>query len=248
MHPHNGEVKQSHTQNEPRARIAIRCEKDSPYETGFTRVPNYAQWFWKVILGPLPISAYESILSRWFEGKEKNGKKRRDPFPSLETLAAELHVDPHRLIGRWRKTKSGQRYWDKGILEILKEHGFLTYRTGRLNGRKKLYFTLSETLPVLTDAQVQQLPEDTREKHAEWVERPQCELLLTEAVNSAVNTPLKTENQTDIMCGYAHRQGANTHIQEHWGGVYKGTKSFTASCGECPEGYRVRRKGQIAFF
>src|SRR4051812_3060181 len=112
LHPLNEKSKQVRAQNETRARIAIRCKKGSRRETGFHRVSNYAQWYWKVLLGPLTISTWESLLSRKFD-KDNS----RDPFPSLDTLAAELHVDRHTLAGRWRKTKSGQRYWNKGTLE-----------------------------------------------------------------------------------------------------------------------------------
>lgn len=142
-----------------------------PTRRGYTKVPNYFAYYWTPLLGPKVALTFERLRSFAHGDKE-------ECHPSVGLLADVLGIDRHDLTGRMRRDRREGRqceYYQKGIFQILAEHGLLRIDIeDGPNGRHYRFKTLKYP-PLLTSKQLAQLPLRLQRKHQALLERCQKE-------------------------------------------------------------------------
>lgn len=142
-----------------------------PTRRGYTKVPNYFAYYWTPLLGPKVTLTFERLRSFAHGDKE-------ECHPSVGLLADVLGIDRHDLTGRMRRDhREGRRceYYQKGIFQILAEHGLLRIDIeDGPNGRHYKFKTLKYP-SLLTPEQLAQLPPRLQRKHQALLERCQKE-------------------------------------------------------------------------
>jgi hypothetical protein len=142
-----------------------------PTRRGYTPVPNYSKHFWTPLIGLKAAATYELLCSF------AHGKKD-ECYPSVGLLADILGVDKHDLTGRVRRDRRpGRRpqYYQKGMFQILAEHGLAKATVEERNGNKHYRFRVLKAPPLLTSDQIARLPERLQRRHRELLERCQRE-------------------------------------------------------------------------
>jgi hypothetical protein len=138
-----------------------------PTRKGYTQVPNYFAYYWTPLLGAKAALTYERICSF------AHGKKS-DCYPSVRLLADILACDRHDLTGRIRRdSRPGRRreYYQKGLLQHLADSRLVGLAVEERNGGVSYRFQVFKSPPLLTDAQVAQLPVRLQRKHQELLDR-----------------------------------------------------------------------------
>lgn len=142
-----------------------------PTRRGYTKVPNYFAYYWTPLLGPKVALTFERLRSFAHGDKE-------ECHPSVGLLADVLGIDRHDLTGRVRRDRREGRqseYYQKGIFQILAEHGLLRVDIeDGPNGRHYKFKTLKYP-PSLTTEQLAQLPPRLQRKHQALLDRCQKE-------------------------------------------------------------------------
>lgn len=160
----------------------IECD---PTRRGYTQVPNYFSYYWTPLLGAKAALTYERICSF------AHGKKE-DCYPSIGLLADILAVDRHDLTGRNRcDHRPGRKgkYYQKGVIQILAEHGLLRVESEDTKSGPHYLFKFQKFPPLLTDEQISHLPSRLQRKHKELLDR--CRKEREEFSSSAFPRPAK---------------------------------------------------------
>jgi hypothetical protein len=142
-----------------------------PTRRGYTPVPNYFAYFWTPLLGAKAALTYERICSYAHGGKD-------ECYPSVGLLADILGIDRHDLTGRVRRDRRPGRqgeYYQKGLFQILAEHGLLRIAIEERKHGRHYKFNVLKYPPLLSPEQIAQLPPRLQRKHQELLDRCQQE-------------------------------------------------------------------------
>jgi hypothetical protein len=151
------------THRAPRRKSAIELATKlvdfDPAKKSWTQTPAYAVQFWQPYLGIGPFALWLTLRSF--------AQATIGAWPSLQTLAdITAGGDKQILTGRDHKGKHRE-----GWLEVLEREGLVKYD---LKGHT-YEFLILDSLPLLTPAQVAQLPEQRRKAHERWLHQCQIE-------------------------------------------------------------------------
>lgn len=135
---------------------AIELVTFDPTQRGWVQTSSYAIRFWQPLLGPEPFMLWLTLRSF-----ARNG----EAWPSMNTLAAiTANENKQLIIGRSDRKKPGR-------LEVLEEERIVWPRK---EGRK-YFFRVLDNLPLLTPAQVAQLPVRLQRMHRDFLDKCQID-------------------------------------------------------------------------
>ena len=144
--------------------IRVRSLDFDPVDAGYTILPNYTARFWFPMLRSSSAIGLYLILM-------VHADQQGHAWPSIATIADTLAVDRRTITGRTQDVDGKPRRYP-GAIETLERHGLL--RTDRVepdDGNPFWNFYVRKRPPILTPAQVDELPERLQHAHDRWLKR-----------------------------------------------------------------------------
>jgi len=142
--------------------IAVELVEFDPTKRGFVMTANYAIRFWQPYLGSRPFALWLTIRSFAFRADD-------DSWPSIQTLA-DIVANGNRYAITGRAACNGRKA-TTGDLQILEEERIVwVLRDGEGSGMR-YHFRVLNSLPLLTPAQVKQLPGNLQAAHERFINR-----------------------------------------------------------------------------
>ena len=153
------------SQGEPR--VTINLVEFDPTKRGYVQTSNYAWQFWLPLIKPLPFCVWNLLRSYAFQRSEAN--------PSI-SLLADVSANSNRHSIRGRAASEARPHETIGALALLEEQRIIwVIRKGE--GRHTTYnFKVMNSLPLLTSAQIAQLPQSVQAAHQKFLKRCQIDL------------------------------------------------------------------------
>ena len=140
--------------------IAVELVEFDPTKRGFVQTANYAIRFWQPYLGLRPFALWMTLKSFAFRAD-------KDAWPSIQTLA-DIVANGNRHLITGRAARNGRKA-TTGDLQILEEERIVwVLRTGE-GGGTRYHFRVLNSLPLLTPAQVKQLPANLQAAHERFI-------------------------------------------------------------------------------
>jgi len=134
-----------------------------PGAWGYAVAPNYFLDFWQPLLGVRAAALY-LLLRRFAYGQ------REECWPSLSRLAASLGMERRALVGRSRQ-RAGSVTQEVGLLSTLERAGLVQVAVSGQGHGRRYRCRVRKRIPLLTPAQVTELPELLQEAHSRLLAR-----------------------------------------------------------------------------
>lgn len=157
-----------------------------PKSIGYQILTNYECMYWRALVGNEAFSLYE-VLRSFCHGEEKTC------YPSIRLLCDILGLkDRRRLTGRKStNTKADKEYKYRGLIDELQEHGLIIAEVVGEEPSTSYLFHVNLTPGLLSEKQIDALPQALQEKHGELLKR--CENSVNELMAKKRISKIKDE-------------------------------------------------------
>lgn len=164
--------------------LELRGYVTQPQRAGYQLLTNYESTYWRAAVGNDAWSLYEVLRSYCHRGES-------ECFPSINLLMATLGIrDRSVLVGRATpKRAGGKLYHYPGLLATLQAAGLVVVETSGERATQRYRFHVNLTPGLLSKAQVAQLPDLLRAKHAALLRQCRADWERLQARRAALTAP-----------------------------------------------------------
>ena len=151
--------------------VAVKFYEFDPMKRGFLQMPKYCEWFWQPYLGCAAYATYRFLRSL----HKQNEGWGSWHFVSVEEIAATVADGNRQAITGVQRKKNGRKYWQPGAFDRMSQAAIARVET--LGAKRNVSYKVSclNSLPLLTPAQVETLPEILQLRHAQFLKESSIE-------------------------------------------------------------------------